>query len=76
MTPNDLVVDMRASAALEDKEAGELMRDVEFFAERIVEMAKKEIVKPAAARKLDWLKRIAEELGETFETLVLDGRGK
>lgn len=76
MPTNDLVVDMRVAAALEDKEAAELMRDVEFFATHIMEMAKKEIDKPAAARKLDWLRRIAEEIGETFETLVLDGRGK
>lgn len=77
---NDIIVVGAASApadvASENKEATELLHDVGFYAEQIMAMAIKEHARPRAARRLDWLERIAEEIGEAYKTLVLDGRGK
>ena len=74
---NDIVVVGAASAPVDvDAEATELLRDVGFYAEQIVALANKEHARPRAARRLDWLERIAEEIGEAYKTLVLDGRGK
>ena len=64
------------AAKSSEEEAAELLRDVEFYARHFVEMAQKEVGKPALARKLDWLWRLVDELGETYETLTLDGHGK